>query len=104
MKILPEPIAFEWDKGNKEKNFKKHKVSIKEAEDVFYSKQKFFFVDKKHSTDFEKRHMVWGISSEQRKLSVIFTVRGKVRIISARDMNKKERREYEKKVKNNSKV
>lgn len=102
MKILPEPVEFEWDSGNKEKNYKKHEVTIKEAEDVFYCKKRFFFIDKKHSTVSEKRFMVWGLTDEQRKLSIIFTVRGKVRIISARDMNKKERREYEKQVKNNS--
>jgi len=32
MKILPGPVVFEWDRGNFDKNFKKHKVTNEEAE------------------------------------------------------------------------
>lgn len=102
VKILPEPIAFEWDKGNFDKNFLKHKVDNKEIEQAFDKKDKFFFEDTKHSEK-ETRFMVWSITENRRKLSIIFTVReDKIRVISARDMNKKERREYEKKVKINT--
>lgn len=104
VKILPEPVAFEWDKGNLDKNFKKHKVTNKEVEEVFESKPIFIFKDEKHSAK-EKRQMIWGKTDRDRMLSIIFTVReNKVRVISARDMNKKERREYEKKVKTNTQV
>ena len=41
--------------------------------------------------------MLWGITDEGRKLTVIFTIRGKkVRVISVRDMSRKEEKSYEK--------
>lgn len=102
MRILPKPIAFEWDKGNIDKNFLKHKVTNKEAEEIFDNKRKFIFEDEKHSLA-EKRYMIWGKTDNHRRLVVFFTVRkDKIRIISSRDMDKKERREYEKKIKGNS--
>lgn len=104
MKILPEPITFEWDKGNTDKNYKKHKVSNRDAEEVFENEPKFIFGDEKHSAK-EKRHMIWGVTDKGKKLSIFFTIRNyKVRIISARDMNKKERREYEEKIKKDTKI
>ena len=102
MKILPEPITFEWDKGNIDKNLKKHGVTNREAEEIFLNRPNFLLKDKKHSL-LEKRHMIWGVTNYSRGLAVFFTLRrDKIRIISARDMNQKERREYEKKVKINS--
>ncbi|EKD86069.1 MAG: hypothetical protein ACD_37C00491G0002 [uncultured bacterium] len=104
MKILPEPIAFEWDKGNIDKNLIKHRVTNQEAEEIFDSEPKFIFEDQKHSVE-EKRYMIWGATARARRLSAFFTIRkGKVRIISARDMHQKERREYEKKIKENSNI
>lgn len=96
VKILPEPIKFTWDKGNIDKNLKKHNVTNKEAEEVFENQKHFLLEDEKHSTEKEKRFMIWGITDHNRKLSIIFTIRNKmVRIISARDMHAKERRRYE---------
>lgn len=101
MRILPKPIAFEWDKGNVDKNLDKHNVSNKEAEEAFENQQHFLIEDEKHSTESEKRHMLWGLTDNQRKLTIIFTIRNnQVRIISVRDMNLKERRQYEE-IKNN---
>ncbi len=98
MKIIPEPLEFEWDKGNLGKNFKSHRVSDKEAEEVFDSENKFIFRDEKHSLA-EVRYMIWGVSDKDRKLTVFFTLRSKkVRVISARDMSRKERDTYEKKI------
>jgi len=101
MNILPEPLDFEWDKGNNDKNFKKHNVSNKEAEEVFDSEPLILLEDAKHSSQ-EKRYQALGKINKGRLLSIIFTLREKVRIISARDMNKKERRGYEKEVKDNT--
>ncbi len=101
MKILPEPLVFEWDKGNTDKNLIKHKVTNREAEEVFDSEPLILLEDAKHSSK-EKRFQVLGKTNEERLLSIIFTIRKKVRIISARDMNKKERRGYEKEVKTNT--
>lgn len=98
MKILPKPLTFEWDEGNIDKNLVKHNVTNKESEQVFLNEPNFIFKDEKHLTQ-EKRYMVWGVANIGRKLSVVFTMRGKkIRIISARDMNRKERRRYEEKV------
>ena len=99
MKILPYPISFEWDEGNIDKNLLKHNVTSKEAEEVFDNDLKFIVEDELHSLD-EKRYMMWGVTKEKRKLSIFFTIRkSKIRIISARDQNKKERRFYEEKIK-----
>ncbi|MBI3577758.1 BrnT family toxin [Candidatus Gottesmanbacteria bacterium] len=101
MKILPDLIVFEWDQGNSEKNYKKHKVTQREAEEAVTSDNMFIFDDEKHSR-LEKRYMIWGTTDGSRRLSVIVTIRNDiVRIISARDMNAKERRAYEEKIKTN---
>jgi len=96
IKILPKVVAFEWDKGNIDKNLKKHDVSNQEAEEVFFNKPIVFSEDRKHSTT-EKRYMLWGKTNTNRNLTIFFTIRNnRVRVISARDMHKKERGEYEK--------
>lgn len=101
MKIIDKSVEFEWDKGNIDKNMK-HGVADKEAEEIFGSKKKIFMKDEKHSLK-EERYMIWAKTKAGRKLTVFFTLRkDKVRIISARDMNRKERNAYEKKVQNNT--
>lgn len=98
MKILPKPISFDWDKGNTNKNLEKHNVTDREAEEVFANRHKIILEDEKHSTS-EKRYMLWGVTRQSRKLTLIFTIRNnKIRIISARDMNHKERKVYEKRI------
>lgn len=104
MKILPRVVEFEWDKGNKEKNSIKHSVTNKEAEEVFENKPNFILEDVKHSL-LEKRYMIWGLTNSSRKLAVFFTIRqSKIRIISARDMHKKERSRYEKEIQSTTKI
>lgn len=95
-KLLKDVEGFDWDRGNKDKSWKKHKVGVKESEEVFANKPRFIAEDKKHSI-VEKRYMLWGITKKKRKLIVVFTIRNeKIRIISTRDMNQEERRFYEK--------
>lgn len=102
MKILPKPIAFEWDRGNTDKNLLKHNVTNKEAAEIFSNEQKFLFRDERHSQG-EERYGIFGQTDKGRKLSVVFTVRkDKVRIITARDMSKKERQAYEETIKVNT--
>ncbi len=87
---------FEWDSANSEKNWIKHRVSIKECEQVFFNKPLLIGDNPKHSQS-EKRFSALGKTSENRLLAVFFTIRGnKVRIISARDQSRKERKQYEK--------
>lgn len=93
--FIPEPIEFEWDKGNIDKNFKKHGITNEEAEEVFLN-EPLISEDKKHSRA-ERRYQCLGITDKKERLFVSFTVRNnKVRVISARNMNKKEKSVYEK--------
>ena len=93
MKIWEEPIEFDWDEGNIGKNLK-HDVDDKEVEEVFTNKPILVSKDKKHSEK-EKRFKALGQTDNGRLLFTSFTIRnGKVRIISARDMNKIEESVY----------
>lgn len=93
---LPKPLVFEWDKGNKGKNWEKHKVTNDEAEEAFFDKSMFVFTDIKHSMR-EARYGLFGKTKRNRLLFIAFTVRkNKVRIISARPINRKEMIIYEK--------
>lgn len=86
---------FDWDEGNKSKNKAKHKVSVKEAEQVFFDKTHKTFEDRAHS-QLEIRYKALGVTKKKRKLHITFTIRfGKIRVISARDMSKRERKIYE---------
>ncbi|MGI6775945.1 MAG: BrnT family toxin [Patescibacteria group bacterium] len=90
-------LGFDWDEVNKYKNGEKHRVSFRESEEVFFDKNLKLFYDFHHSQK-EKRFVGLGKTNEGRKLFLVFTLRGeKVRIISARDMSKRERNLYEKK-------
>ena len=96
MKFLDQGQAFDWDKGNRGKNFIKHQVADEECEEVFFDQQKKITHDELHSGQ-ESRHLLIGQTKKSRLLFIVFTVREeKIRIISARDLNKKERKLYEK--------
>jgi len=101
MRILPELIAFLWDQGSLDKNFKKHGVTVQEAEEVFVNEPIISAEDSRHSTPREERLYVLGKTKAGRKLFAAFTIRDKmIRIISIRDMSKEERIQYEKLEKN----
>lgn len=88
--------GFEWDENNRNKNWLRHKVTNDECEEVFYNEPLYIFSDHKHSVK-EKRLVAYGITDQKRKLTIVFTIRkNKIRVISARDQSKKERRVYEK--------
>lgn len=91
------PLEFEWDEGNKEKNWKKHKVDFRECEEIFSNKGLKTLFDVKH-TQKENRFAALGITDKKRRLIITFTIRNKkIRVISARDMSRKERKLYEQK-------
>ena len=95
-KLLKGVIGFDWDDGNRYKNEKKHQVQSVECEEVFFNKPLLLFADEKHSQN-ENRYYVLGKTRKNRKLFIVFVVRNnKIRVISARDMSKKEREIYEK--------
>ena len=85
---------FEWDEHNAGKIWMKHRVSPAESEQVFFNRPLVAAEDEKHSGK-EKRYYVLGQTDEGRLLFVVFTARkDKIRIISARDMSRKERKAY----------
>lgn len=87
--------GFEWDAGNKDKNLQKHGVTNEECEEVFFDPDKKILRDVLHSEE-EPRSIVLGKTARGRLLFVVLTIRSdNIRIISARDVNKKERGLYE---------
>lgn len=93
--------VFDWDDGNRYKNLLKHNVSRAEIEEVFLDGDAVLLRDVKHSSLMENRYIVLGRTLFDRHLFIIFTIRNNaVRVISARDMAKKERSIYEKTIKN----
>jgi uncharacterized DUF497 family protein len=99
---LAECIGFEWDEWNSGKNWEKHRVTPEEAEDVFFHDPFVMMSDRVHSAR-EKRYAVLGQTGAARKLFVIFTIRRRlIRVISVRDMNRRESEEYSKHEKTDS--
>lgn len=90
-------IGFEWDEGNSRKSEEKHDVSQAEAEQTFFNEPLLVTPDSGHSQS-ESRFHALGITDDQRSLHITFTLRKSntlIRIISARDMHRKERKVYE---------
>ena len=88
--------GFDWDSGNARKN-EKHGVSMAEAEQVFFNAPLLLVEDAAHSQDEPRLHAL-GKTDEARTLHITFTLRqaGRlIRVISARDMHRKERAVYE---------
>jgi uncharacterized DUF497 family protein len=89
-------VGFQWDRGNINKNLIKHNIEKWECEQIFFNKPILVLEDTRHSVS-EKRWAAFGKTDSDRLLVVVFTKRGKMlRVISARDMNKKEKQFYEK--------
>jgi len=102
--ILARCTGFEWDKHNSEKIKTKHNVMPVECEQVFFNIPIIAGDDLKHSK-IENRFYVLGQTDVGRLLFMVFTVRNeKLRVISARDMNRKERRVYHTHEKENTSV
>lgn len=96
MRILPKVIKFDWDKGNLDKNYQKHGITPKEAEEIFVSETFSVVPDVKHSQT-ESRFIGLGETVAGKKLLVVFAVRkNKIRVISARRIHRKEVDRYEK--------
>jgi uncharacterized DUF497 family protein len=89
--------GFEWDDGNSRKSADKHDVSQAEAESIFFNDPLIVVEDAKHS-EREHRLNALGKTTQNRPLHITFTLRQNgttVRVISARDMHRKERKIYE---------
>ncbi|MBI4668894.1 MAG: BrnT family toxin [Elusimicrobia bacterium] len=104
MDFLFEAAEFEWDEHNAIKNWKKHKVRHSECEEIFFDPGLKILPDETHSA-IENRFLALGMTKEGRYLFAVFTQRGgKIRVISARDMSRKERKTYHEKIQKNSEI
>ena len=90
--------GFDWDAGNDRKNVNSHNVSQAEADSVFFNQPLLILSNPTHSLN-ETRWSALGTTDNHRALYISFTLRAnntKIRVISARDMSRKERATYEK--------
>ncbi len=86
--------GFQWDEGNHYKYWLKHNVTHSECEQVFFNEPLLVM---EAATGHEPRFLVLGRTDEMRELFIVFTVRNDhIRIISARNMSRKEKNFYEK--------
>jgi len=100
--IFSKVTGFDWDDGNKDKNLITHSVSCEESEQAFFNIPIIVAEDSEHSIN-EKRYHLYGQTDSGRKLHIVFTIRAlKIRVISARDMSKKERVVYDEEIKKDS--
>jgi uncharacterized protein len=93
---LEQITGFDWDDGNSRKSADKHDVSQAEAESIFFNDPLVVVEDMKHSRDEQRFHALG--KTTQSRLHITFAIRGDgtlIRVISARDMDRKERRFYE---------
>jgi uncharacterized protein len=91
---LEDCIGFERDEGNIHKNWLRHRVTPEEAEDIFFNHPFVSSQDRSHSVR-EKRFRALGITTQGRRLFLVFTVRrSHIRVVSARDMSRKEIKEF----------
>lgn len=82
--------GFDWDEGNLEKNLEKHDVAFWEAEEAFFNRPLVLRIDESHSVS-ESRFYALGRTDSGRRLFVGFTMRGAlIRVISTRDMTRRE--------------
>jgi uncharacterized DUF497 family protein len=88
-------MEFEWDPKKAIANVRTHDVTFQEAAAVFGDPLAITFEDPDHSMN-ENRYITFGLSPQKRLLVVSHTERGdRTRIISARPMDRKERKIYE---------
>lgn len=99
---LDECVGFEWDDENEPKNWDRHQVTPEEAEGMFFNEPLIIRTDVRHSRT-EKRYYALGRTIADGRLFAAFTIRGKlIRVISVRDMNRRERDFYDKSEETNS--
>lgn len=93
---LSKIIAFEWDGWNIDKSYDKHGITPNETEEVFLDEDVKIEKDLKHQKQ-EERYIAIGKTTENKILFIVFTVRkDKIRVISGRQANKKEKEVYQK--------
>ena len=97
--IISNCKGFQWDEGNSDKNWYLHQVTNGECEEVFFNLPLIVASDTKHSQQ-EQRYYALGRTDIDRWLFIAFTIRDDlIRVISARDMNQRETRRYDERIK-----
>jgi len=97
MHLFQAAEGFDWDQGNISKNREKHNVTPAQCEEIFFNMPLVVQMAEQHSTS-EKRYFALGKTDADRPLFIAFAIRGKkIRVISARDMSRKERKVYHEK-------
>lgn len=92
--LIARCTGFEWDAGNAPKVLARHQVEPGECEQAFFREPFVASSDETHS-GVEPRWRALGQTLAERRLYLVFTVRGTfIRVIAARDMNRKERKDY----------
>jgi len=93
--VLAHVTGFDWDEGNLDKSLLKHAVTFWEAEEVFLNRPLVVHPDREHSAS-EQRFYAFGKTDAGRRLFLVFTMRQTlIRVISTRDMTRRERAAYE---------
>ena len=88
-------ITFEWDPNKAAQSLRKHRVIFEEAATVFRDDLSITVPDPDHSME-EERFITVGLSSQNRLLIISHVERGDcIRIISARELTPREKRQYE---------
>jgi uncharacterized DUF497 family protein len=86
--------GFDWNEGNSGKNWDKHGVADFECEEIFFNQPLVVRYDSEQSQS-ERRFHALGQTDKGRFLFVAFTIRRNlIRVISARDMTRREQRFY----------
>jgi uncharacterized DUF497 family protein len=86
--------GFNWDDGNAPKAVDRHGVEPGECEQAFFLEPFVVSYDGGRSM-LERRWRALGQTAAGRRLLLVFTMRGTlIRVLAAREMNRKERRHY----------
>ncbi|MBI3442342.1 MAG: BrnT family toxin [Candidatus Sungbacteria bacterium] len=95
MSVFNTIFGFEWDSHNRDKNLIAHGVTNEECEETFFDPDKKMLGDEIHSEN-ETRYILIGRTNTGRLLFIAFVLRkNRIRVISARDLNKREQKLYE---------
>ncbi|MEN6575561.1 MAG: BrnT family toxin [Phycisphaerales bacterium] len=96
-------MEFEWSPEKAATNLRKHGVGFVEAATVLRDPLGMTIFDPDHSMD-ENRYLTVGMSSRGRAVMVAHTDRGDtIRIISARELTRAERKAYEEEIERRTK-